>query len=479
MSTVAPPGVNVLIRDTPSRSGPPTGTGRWFVGGIAMRGPTAPHRVSSIGQYQQIYGARESDSPLYDALDYYFRRGGTEAWVSRVTGPNPVNASLTLNDSMSAPALTVDANSPGSWGDLLEVQVVAGTGGGFILVVTNGGVEVERSPELADNAAAAAWSTTSGYVLVTVAGSNQPAPAAAAALTGGTDDRAAATDTQWQEALDRFDRDLGAGQVSFPGRTTTAAHTQLADHGDDRNRCALLDFVHTGNVSTLTTAAAAIRNLGSSRDALAFGPWGTIPGVAGIEYRLVPPSAIAAALIAVGDATWGDGQAPAGDFGVADGVVAFEYQFTDDERATLNDAGVNVFRMVHGVPKLYGFRTLAHPTAQPVWKFGTAKRVTMALKNESAVIGERFVFAPATRQVLGEYGAAIALNLKRRFDMGRGGGLWGAEPLEAYSVDVGPGVNPDADLEAGRIRCVAVIKLAPTAEQVIVELVPLSIQEAV
>ena len=45
-----------------------------------------------LEQFRSTFGGRVSYGYLYDALDVFFREGGSEAWVSRVVGPNPVTA---------------------------------------------------------------------------------------------------------------------------------------------------------------------------------------------------------------------------------------------------------------------------------------------------------------------------------------------------------------------------------------------------
>ncbi len=291
MSTTAP-GPDVQIRDFPSRSSLPVGVSRAFMPGLTDRGVTdRPVKIQSLGQFVTQFGARQSDSPLFDAVDGFFRAGGAEAWISRVTGPNPVSSTVILNDSGATPSLTVSARSAGAWGNNLAVEVTA-SGGSFTIIVKVAGVETERSPALTTVVDAVAWADRySNLVTLSAAGANPPAAAAATALTGGTDDRAAATDTEWGVALDRFTRDLGLGQVLAPGRTTDDAHHLVMAHAETFKRAAFLDAVHTDNVTALTAQAAAHRPMSSARDSFLFAMWPTFSGVQGIGTRLIPPSA--------------------------------------------------------------------------------------------------------------------------------------------------------------------------------------------
>lgn len=480
MSISAPPGPVVNIRDTPIGTGAPTGTGAAFMPAITERGPLVPVRVESIGQFQRVFGVRQSDTPAYDAADIFFREGGAVMWVSRVVGPAALAASTVMNDAASAPSITVAANSPGAWGNDLKVEVVTGDQAGeFRLIITRGGVEVERSPSLTDPAAAAAWSTTSSVIVVTAVGTSDPAVAAATSLAGGTDDRASATDTSWKTALDRMGRDLGAGQVLAPGRTTQAAHEQLLAHASATNRFALLDAPDTATVGTLTSTAKAVMADGAARWGAMFAPWLVVGPAAGMTgTRTIPPSVVEAALISRADAQWGPGQAPAGDFGVSRTVIDIPIAWSDDDRATLNDGNVNVFREVWGTPKAYGIETLVDSDALPGWAQIGQSRVAMALRADCYIVGERHVGAKIDGEGLriGQYGAELGVVCDKFW---RRGDMYGRTADEAFRVDVGPTVNTPETIAAGVLKSVISFRSSPSGVHVEIELVHRTVMEAV
>jgi hypothetical protein len=257
------PGVEVINRESPPPRSAPTDTGVWFVTGLTEKGPLTPTLVRSLNDFTRIYGGRVGYSVLYDAVEGFFREGGARIYVSRVVGPNPVSSFVVLNDSGAAATLRVQASSVGDWANGatggLKVQVVAGANAGeFVLVVTLNGVEVTRSPSLVDKVAAIAWAEGNQYItLIDQASTNDPAIIGATNLTGGTDDRAAVTDTQWGIAIDRFTTDLGTGMVSAPGRTTNAAYIQIMGHGITHNRVSRL--VPSRQVSLLAMTARVCR----------------------------------------------------------------------------------------------------------------------------------------------------------------------------------------------------------------------------
>lgn len=473
------PGVEVILRDTMTPNAPPTDTAAWFACGIAEKGPAAPVKVTSIGSFLRQLGIRQSDSPLYDAVDAFFREGGAVAWVSRVLGPSAAQSTVTLNDASAGASLTVKAASAGEWGDDLTVQVTAGDAGGeFILVIALSGTTVETSPSLATVADAATWSEASEYVAITAAGANDPAVVSATSLTGGTDDRASVVDADWQTAIDRFTKELGPGQVSYPGRTTSAAHGQLLTHAGANNRVALLDAVSSGTAATLVSAAAAVRTNAEAKRGAMFAPWPTMVGAGGVGTRSVPTSGVVAGIIARVDRTDGPQQAAAGDNGLSLTALSVPYAWTDAERETLNTASVNVIREQYGQRKVYGFRSLVNGETSPAWRDFTAARMVMAITAQADAIGERFMFRTIDGRgfTIGEFGASLAAMLRAHYDRGA---LYGDVADEAYRVDVGPSVNTPESIAAGELRAVIAFRVSPTAEYVVVELVKAPTQEVI
>lgn len=481
-----PLGVTVRDANQAAPTSAPTDTGQWFAAGLTDRGPAGtPVKITNLGQFTATFGPRDTGSPLYDSVEAYFREGGGAAHISRVVGPSPASSSVVLDDAGGepAPSLTVTAATPGVWGDSLRVAVVAGsTAGLFVLVlshVTAG--ELVRSPDLATTADAAAWATASAtpsrYITIAATGDDDPAVVSATALTGGSDDRANITDTQWAAALDAFTRTLGPGQVSTPGRTTATGHSQLRDHAAERNRIALLDGVDTPTVSTLVDAAAAAGATDAARFAAFLGSWLTIPGLVTGTTRTIPPSPFVAALMARQDAVGTPNQPAAGSRGIARWALAPTRTFTDEQYDTLNDAGVNMARVVYDSLRLYGYRSLESKAAARWWQLSNG-RLRMLIQAQLEEIGERYMF----RQVDGKgvtlstlAGEITGMLLEHH----RVGALYGATPDQAFRVDVSDAVNPPEQLAAGVVNAVAVIRPAPFGEEVVIEFVRQSITEPV
>jgi hypothetical protein len=210
MSSAQPrPGSLVVVRSQPPPRSIPTTTDMMFVAGLSDKGPLRPVQVLSLQDFVNNFGARQTYSVLYDAMETYFREGGSRAYVSRVVGPAAIIASVNLDGSTAgAPfSLVVSAKGPGAYGNTLRVTVVGGgTTTPYTITISDtvlGTLEV--SPTLADQNAAVAWSQTSAWVDIALgAESSNPVAVSNAALTAGTDDRSNIVDANWLTSLNRF-----------------------------------------------------------------------------------------------------------------------------------------------------------------------------------------------------------------------------------------------------------------------------------
>jgi len=477
---MARPGTLVTIRETPVPRSAPTDTGTWFVAGQTERGLVTPQAVGSMADYTRIFGARVSYGMLYDALEAFFREGGRKAYVARTVGPAATTGFLNLMDNAAAISLRADALGPGAFSSSITVQVSAGVAGGtFVLTVRESGVVKEVSPDLVDQAAAIAWAQYSNYIRLSLGASAlDPQVAAATALSAGTDDRANILDAHYETSLNRFSRDLGPGQVSIPGRTTTQSYTDLLEHANANMRVALLDAADTATQATLLAAVATLRGV-NGRFAGYFWPWVRIPGLTSGTTRTVPPSAFVAGKAAASDVSNSPNRAIAGRFGELTSAVSLSQDNPlDSERTTLNDAGVNVIKPLAGGFRIYGFRSLCDPIADPRWKALGGARLIMAFDARAQVIMENYVFEEIDGQ--GRMFARLdgeLTDLANEYYIA--GSLYGRTPAEAYNIDTGPSVNTPATIDALEIHALAALRISPMGEFVQLELVRVSVSEEV
>ena len=478
------PGTTIIERDSVPTRTPPIETGTAFVAGFTEQGPASAVLVRSLRQFTDTFGARVSYGTTYDAVEAFFRDGGARAYISRVHGPAAAGGTANLYDTAGTTnsdiALIATAATAGDWGNSLYVST-AGTSTFNVYVSTTADGTIEDSGLLATRAEAVAWSETSDYIRLTLGASDQnPRAATATALAGGTDDHAQATDASWETALGKFGTDLGPGQVLAPGRTTVQAHTDLLEHAAASNRFALLDVADTAVVATLEAAAASVRALADAKHGQLLAPWAVVPGVTAGTTRTIPYSAIQAGLYArLARSGLDEGEAAAGQ---SKGRSAFATGLSqewpaDSDREALNDAGVTVAKIdpAFGVVT-YGNVTAADPSAHPLDREASARRLVMAVAAQAGQIAERHVFGQVDGRGrrLGEFAGELAGMLLGYY---RQDALFGETPADAFVVDVGDAVNTPETLAAGELHATLALRVSPNAEMVVVEIARTAITE--
>jgi len=473
------PGVTVTLRDTPGGVGFPTTTGTWFVAGTADRGPAGTYsQITDLNDFVNTYGQRQSYSVLYDAIETFFREGGGQAYVSRVCGPAATSGFLNLMDNAAAVSLVATAIGPGAWSSSYKVAVVTGvTPGTYRIQVTDASNNVlEDSGDLIDQNAAVYWSRWSNYIHITLGASTLvPIVVAATAMSAGNDDRVNITDTQWQNSLAVFSSNLGPGQVSQPGRTTSVAYNQVLAHAASFNRVGILDLPNTPTVATLQASAASV----TSRFGAAFAPWLIVPGVTSGTIRTVPPSALIAGLCARNDDWLGANRPAAGAVGQVNFTVDLSQPDWDDtSRGTLNNSSVNVIRRMLGGIRVYGWRALVNPNTDTNWLDFANGRLYMQLSAELSNAGEIFMFNEIDGQngstINGFHDACVSV-LNAHYLRGE---LFGDTAEDAFSVDTGPSVNTLDRLMNLELHAVVNVKMAPMAEWVQIEVVKRRLTES-
>jgi hypothetical protein len=484
MSSAQPrPGSLVINRSTPPPRSIPVATDMMFAAGLTDKGPLRPVTILSLQDFTNVFGSRQTYSVLYDAMEGYFREGGSRATISRVVGPAAVVASVALDGSSAGgpTSLTVSAKGPGAYGNTLRVTVVGGgTTTPYTITISDtvlGTLEV--SPSLADQNQAVAWSQTSAWVDITLgAEASNPVAVSNAALTLGADDRLNIVDANWLTALNRFTKDLGPGQICAPGRTTLVGQQQIRDHAAANNRFALVDLTDTVTVATLTAATVALRSA-NDRYAAAFSPWCVIPGLTPGTTRIIPPSTIVAAKIAAGEGKGGSPNKPAA--GYPDGVLNFvmglsQVPFDDTSgidvtRDTMYTAGINQIMSRYGLLEVFGWRTLTDPLGsnQDWLNIGNA-RLNMAITARALAISESYLLDEIDGQgrIFKQFQGDLTGML---MDFYAKGSLYGTKPEDAFLVDTGPTVNTTATIANRELHAVIATRMAPDAELVFVEIV--------
>lgn len=451
---------------------PPTDTGTGFFVAPSAQGPAAATLVQSLDDEITMFGARQPTGSLYDAMETFFKEGGSRAYVIRATAAAALSASKVLKDTGNANVLTLTANGPGVWGNALTVDVITGlTAGAMQIVVKQSGTLVEQSPDLLSANDAVAWiNGASRYLLAQPTGTptNALQAATAQALTGGSDGTVA--DSDYIAALARIPANLGPGQISAPGRTGQALQLAFLAHAHTNNRFAVLDATDTATVSTLVAQATSLAGADAPYGGLFCG-WTRAAGIApGTPTRLVPPSASVMGRIAKVDASQGPATPAAGVNGILSAQTVNNPITLQADLDALDDGHVNPIVQMLGGVRIYGWETLANPSSQPLQQFIGQVRLVMGATAEFQAAGEEFAFIKIDGR--GKAAGQFALKLDLICSL-----LWESDQLfgnskdEAYYINVGPLVNTLATIAKGQLKARVGLKVAPDAEHVIIEVV--------
>lgn len=124
--------------------------------GKAEKGPLdRALMVTSFIEFQATYGTFQNDSYLAHAALQFFNNGGKRLYIVRVAN-GAVAADVAIADRKGTPAktLTIFANSPGAWGNALDIDVADGAqdpGNEFKITVKLNGTPLEIHDNLSMN----------------------------------------------------------------------------------------------------------------------------------------------------------------------------------------------------------------------------------------------------------------------------------------------------------------------------------------
>lgn len=445
------PGWDVISRDAPVPPTIPTDTGVLFAVGATEKGPEVPVLIRSLSSYEASFGVRTGGVDLYDAVDTFFREGGSKVYISAVpTTPDPARFVVTP-DGASYPYPGVEA------ADVAELATTALSRDELNDLAAQAGVE---DPASLPNKEAVVQA-------IEQAAEDAQAAAAPRALNGDL-----------VTALDRFESALGPGQVIAPGSVDPAVQAALLEHAGTHNRVALLESPPDADAAALKAFVTPLTANAYARYGALFAPRGVVPGIAPLTTRFVGWSTAAAGIIARADARGLNPNVPAaGSNGQSIYAVALEARFSDADYEDLNDNGVNCAQYRWGRIQTYGYRSLIDPDVNPAWKsFGNA-RLNMAIVAQAGAVAERYVFSQidGTGKRIAEFGGDLRAMLVPFYEAGA---LYGASAPEAFQVNVGPAVNTPETIAAGELHAVLMVRMSPFSEYVLIEIVKVATTEA-
>jgi phage tail sheath protein FI len=466
--------------------------------GQTERGPTSPRLVTSILDYQRLYGGYlpTSQSYLPYAIKGFFDNGGQRAYLSRVTGNGALPATAGQD-------LIISAIGPGGWGNRLFARIDPGKRSGFrltILYYVSAPAALQGDPldptnrtdprpdasEVYDNLSAVPES--SAYVLTSVNGAshlvtvewsaNHQAGAVPAnmgyspLLTGA--DGAAAVLADYQAGLTRLDPVDGISILCIPDEVRLG---QL--RGDLRDNCELNRYrfaiqqvdENQGDVGGFVTGALA--GYPDSSYVGLYYPWIHVVNGATGEIVKIPPGGHVAGIYARTDDERGVHKAPANEevrgLLLADSgdIRPLEFTITKGEQDELNPRGVNVirdFRPANRGIRVWGARTRS---SDPLWKYVNVRRLFIFLEKSIDEGTQWVVFEPNDEPTWAAVRRSITNFLIRVW---RDGALMGPTQDDAFFVKCDRTTMTEDDILNGRLICYVGVAPVRPAEFVIIRI---------
>lgn len=471
------PGVKVT---TAVKSGP-TGegeviAGQLFLAGKTQRGPVdEPMLIRGMTEFKTYYGDYVALT-LYPYVQTFFEEGGSRVHVYRVLGSGASASSIDLDDAVAAATLTISAANPGTWGDDLSVEVVAGTGSNVKVKVRLDGVLLWTSRDLTGCEDAANVINTSAVSYLIEAVDNlttMPVVAADANLSGGADG-ATVIEQDYIDALDEFEYDLGCGAVALPGQSSDDVWAALIEHANANNRIALCAFgkddAYTTAQSNALTYFTVTANYVDAEHAAFYFPWIKVPSplVDGLYLDISPETFVAAARskAVTSSGPWLPGAGP-----VSEAKFAYDL-YTPITRAIaddLDDSRINALRKVADKVRVYGARSASND--EDNWRYITHQDTINYIVSQAEANLENLLFSPidARGGLFARIEAALICLLAPIRDAG---GLYeaydsvGRRIDPGYSVRVNDEINPPSNLAQGKVTANIGVRVSSVGDQI-------------
>jgi phage tail sheath protein FI len=467
--------------------------------GTAARGPVTPTLVSDWASYTTLFGPIEDQYDLGYAVYHYFTNGGRSCYVTRVAATAAVAASATAAGAggvewtpAAGSAVTlfdVTANSVGTWGNTVSVSTLAGSippsatrFGSFTVVVTMGGVEVERwvDCDLSPASSRFVVDVVNSYSSFVTASNVNPAndtPSAtdayltsAVPLTLGTDGTLA--DADYLSSFDTLDVVVGSLIINVPGIVATAVVSAAITKAASRNDSFVIVDPNKSD-TTLAAVQATSANFASVADkgyAAVYAPALKMvdPAKSGpTAVRVTAPGGAIAGLYVRSEIRSTVAKAPAGYSADIRGAFAPAFNLTEAQVGGLYTDAVptNSFKSVPGAGvTVNGARTLAKTTPD---KFVPVRRTLNHIKYSLKGVTAFATFEPNDDRLWERLSQSVASFLGTFW---RSGGLAGARSSEAFYVVCDHTNNTAGTISNGEVHVEVGVALSTPAEFIVINL---------
>lgn len=492
------PGVSIqtAVRVGPSAATAVETSQAFFVGKTA-RGPIGEAKlVTSLAEFEAIYGGYASYSYTHPSVQTFFEEGGTRAYIARVVGDAATTGSLTL-DSLSGVGgvqlLTITANGPGAWSSDITVQCVnPGTASGtFIIKIYDGGELVYSTGNCSSiaqavgriNSSATASKIVTATDLNAAGGLFPHNNASPVALSAGGDDEGAVAAADYVAGLNLFLESFGTGVVMCPDSSNTTVQTGLANHANSYNRLAFLFGPYDDTIAEAKSAGQVLSGADVNAEHVAyFYPWVYVPTSTTGVNRLIPPVAYAAAKRAVAHTQVGPHKPGAGLISVASFVNGVATDIDKSNGDALDDAYVNAIRVINNTIRVYGARSVSPDTTN--FRYITAQDVVNRVVVEanrsledllfSVIDGRNTVFSAVESKLF-----AILEPLRTNGALFEAFDANGKRVDFGYSVKCDASINPTSQLADGLVKARIGLRVSSVGDKIEVDIIKSNLTKSV
>ena len=473
--------------------------------GRALRGPVnTPVTINSFGDFERTFGGLWVDSTMSYAVRDFYLNGGTQALVVRIHN-GATSATIALPGGG-----TLQASSPGLWGERLRVRVTYPTPPDptlYNLSIRDMGTGAEeRFLNISTNAASPSSLDkilTQRSDLVRVSGAPPAArPTDHVAVPPGTDpfsdtapvnsftpagtdgdDGGALADAQYTGSRNDktgiyalLNSDLFNLLVMPPiSRTTDLAPGTLTEATAlcvERRAMLVVDAPLAWG--TVAQAVAGIATLGPSglnaRNAAVYFPRLRVPDPLQLGFvDTFAPGGAVAGVIARTDGQRGVWKAPAGIDASLNGVPELTVKLTDGENGQINPLGINALRAFPVFGRIvWGARTLrGADQAADEYKYVPVRRLALYIE-ESLFRGTQWVvFEPNDEPLWAQIRLNVGAFMQNLF---RQGAFQGTTPQAAYFVKCDKETTTQNDVDRGVVNILVGFAPLKPAEFVIIRI---------
>jgi len=482
-----------------------------FIGRAPRGSVNVPVRIQSFADFDRVFGGLSVDSTMSYAVQQYFLNGGTDAVIVRVHNPSAAGEDdlATIAIPSGGGTLTLDAASPGAWGNNLRASVDHHTKDEdapvpdqnlFNLIIEEiipgtDPIAVEATEtflNLSRDASSARFVTKvlaqeSAFVRVRGAiPAERPDATPSPLQASGGDDGQPITDDQISHP-DLEDDKQGIFALRKADLFNLLCIPPLTREDDigpatrdaalkfctDRRAMFIVDPPSNWNEARdVTDQAIGLDSLSltNRKNGAIYFPRVKMPDPL-LENRLEEfvPCGVVAGIMARTDAQRGVFKAPAGQEATLTGVRELTVKLTDGEQGQLNPIGVNCLRNFPIVGNVvWGARTLdGADRLASEWKYVPVRRLALFME-ESLYRGTQFaVFEPNDEPLWAQLRLNVGAFMQNLF---RQGAFQGTSPREAYFVKVDKETTTQNDINLGIVNILVGFAPLKPAEFVILKI---------